>query len=285
MNKRRSIITALLLIIVLPACRQVVDWDLTSVEPVLVVEGNISTAYEPWEIQLSMTQDYFAKVDPPVVDDAFVTISDDAGNVDTLAHRGGGVYVSANANRCVPGRTYTLTVKSRGETYRSSGYCREQLPIDTLFYFYFPEKNGFIEPGYYVFELAKEIQPKGDYYWWQIYKNDTLQDEFGYILDTDEFADFSFFNVHYDADKIGNIDPDFPPRPFPFGFDPGDVVTVEQYCIDKSMYDFLNETQIQQNKAGSPFDAPPSNPIGNISNGAFGYFGVMNKESRSVRIP
>lgn len=284
MINRNTTLLILLAVTLFPACRTVVDWELPESEPALVVEGNISTELKAWTVKLTTTQDYFADDAPPVVDDALVYISDDQGNTDTLTYTDG-IYTTGTAKQCQPGRTYTLEVKALGKSFKASEYCREQLPIDTLFYFYFPEKNGFIEPGYYVFELAKEIPPKGDYYWWQIIKNDTLQDQFGYITDSDEFANFSFFNQNYSNDSIGNIDPDFPPRPFPLNFKSGDVVTIEQYCINRQLYDFLNQTQIQQNKAGSPFDAPPANPITNVSNGAWGYFGVLNKVSRTVTIP
>jgi len=268
------------LALVFNSCRTVVDWDLQSAEQGLTIESYISNEVKPWEVKLSRTRDYFDNNPADIVDDALVTISDDMGNTDTLNHRNSGLYVTAENMSCIPGHHYTLEVIFEGETFSSTELCREQLDIDTFFYFYQPEKNGFITPGYYVFELAQEIEPEGDYYQWRIFKNDTLQDDFGYVLDTDEFADFSYFNSNIDLD---NITLEFLPRPFPFQFDEGDRIVLEQRCINKNFYDYLIEFQTQYDRQGSPFDSPPSNPTGNIL-GASGYFAVYNVVSRSLVI-
>lgn len=278
-----NIIIALAVVAIASGCRKVVEWDLPDSETTIVVQSNITTKTEPWQVKLTLTQDYFAKTAPEVVSDAEVVISDDKGLSDTLFYAGEGIYKSVNPQACVPGNTYNLTVHAIGKTFTASDYCREQLPIDTLFYFFLP-KGIFFQEGFYVFELSKEIQPKGDFYWWRVFKNDTLKDDAGYLTDTDEFANFSYFNQNFDPADLGSISPDTAPRPFPFVFEIGDTVRVEQYCINKGFYDFITQTQIQQNKAGSPFDAPPGNPISNISNGGWGYFGVMNAEVKTVVI-
>ncbi|MCB9245416.1 MAG: DUF4249 domain-containing protein [Flavobacteriales bacterium] len=282
MKTSNSILTllAFAMIVGAGACRKVVDWELEGAEERLVIEGAISNLTQPWEVRLTLTRDYFDNKSIPTVETALVTISDDLGNLDTLYHTGDGNYRTTLNKSCVPGRFYTLEVNYAGRKYTCTELCREQEPIDTFTYFYQPFKNGFIEVGYYVFEIAQEIDNPGDYYEWVLYKNDTLQDDFGYILDTDEFADFSYFNQNIDLD---NINLEFLPRPFPFNFDVGDRIRLEQRCVSKNYFDYLNEFSTQYNRQGSPFDAPPSNPTGNIL-GAYGFFSVQNIEIRELLI-
>jgi len=278
--KKTINILAFAIVVLFGSCRTVVDWDLQSAEQGLTIESYISTELKPWDVQLKRTRDYFDNDPALVVDDALVTISDDNGKTDTLTHQGSGLYSTVSNRNCTPGQHYTLDVLFEGDKFSSTELCREQLEIDTFFYFYQPVKNGFITPGFYVFELAQEIATEGDYYQWLVYKNDTLQDDFGYIVDTDEFADFSYFNSNIDLE---NISLEFLPRPFPFEFDEGDKVVLEQRCINKNFYDYLIEFQTQYDRQGSPFDAPPANPRGNIL-GASGYFAVYNVDKRSLVI-
>jgi len=265
------------------SCRSVVDWDLEPAEEKLTIESYISDLNEPWKVHLSRSRNYFDNEDPGAITDAdaLVTISDDQGNVDTLVFDSDGIFMSDGVRACVRGRTYTLEVQFEGETYSASELCRDQLEIDTVFYFFQPTRNGFIEPGYYVFELAQEIPTPGDHYQWQIFRNDTLLDDFGYIIDTDELADFSYFNSNIDLE---NVSLDFLPRPFPFEFQAGDEVVLEQRSISRNFYDYLIDFSTQYNQAGSPFDAPPANPIGNVI-GALGYFAVFSVERRELKIP
>lgn len=278
--KYTNIFILLVVVTLASACRKVVDWDLEPAPEKLTIESYISDRVEPWKVQLTRTRNYFDNEEAAPITSAQVVISDDQGNSDTLVSRGKGLYMSVGDRQCQRGLNYTLEVEFDGESYKATELCRDQLPIDTLFYFYQPTKNGFIDVGYYVFELAQEISTPGDFYQWRIFRNDTLLDDFGYVLDSDEFADFSFFNSNIDLE---NITLEYLPRPFPFEFQLGDQVVLEQWCINKNFYDYLIELTNQYNRAGSPFDSPPANPTGNIA-GAYGYFAVYSIERKALQI-
>jgi hypothetical protein len=267
---------SILLSSVLFSCRQVVDWELPDSEPAIVVQSEISNVEQYWTVNLSMTQSYFSNQDPPTIIDAEVSITDDMGNRDTLFHSGNGLYETRDLKTCEVGRKYTLNIKHAGKEYFATEELRSQLPFDTVGAIYNPGIEGFAEPGYYLVEIAQESEEIGDFYQWRVYRNDTLLDDF-YIIDTDEFADFSYFNQNFDIDRASL---DYLPRPFPYLMEIGDSVRLEQLCISKNYFDFLFEIEAQRSKEGSPFDAPPSNPISNISNGAFGYFSVVNEISK-----
>ena len=215
-----------------------------------------------------------------------VVISDDEGNADTLNHIEDGLYRTEGSRACVPGRNYFLYVNVDGEEYNASDYCRYQYEIDTVAAYFLPENNGFIQKGWYVFLKAEEYEEDGDYYEWVLTRNDTIIRGFGLLLDEDRNRDNSYFNLFIDADDpLSGLPLGILPRPFPFLVEPGDEIVIEQRCFNKGYYEFLIEMQNQQNNSGTPFDSPPANPNSNISNGAYGYFNVMNVVKNGATVP
>jgi len=267
----------------LGSCETPIDLVVPNSEPILIIESVITNDMEQWDVHLSMSQQYFDKSGLNIVSDALVTISDDRGQTDTLHHRVGGIYTTDSAKACEVRHRYTLKVVHNGKTYTASEVCKFQEPIDFLMSFELPEGNGFIEPGFYVFEKAGESEAIGDYYLWKIYRNDTFEELFGYLLDTDEFRETSFFNLNIDPDDpLKDRDKNILPRPFPINFDVGDTVRIEQYNISQGYFDFLAELESQLDRSGTPFDPPPVNPRSNIEGGGFGYFSVLNLSKATI---
>lgn len=274
------------LLIVLSSCESLVQIDTPDGQNNITVEVDVTTESRPWEVRISMSQSYYNLEPVSNVDNALVTIADNEGNKDTLQYVSDGVYRTTGNKAAVPGRTYELNIWVDGEYYEAFDYCRPQYQLDTVAAYFLPNNNGFIQSGWYVFEKANEMEGDGDCYEWIITRNDTVLTSFGFILDQDEFRDNSYFNLQIDKDDpLSGLPQGILPRPFPFSMNPGDVVTVEQRCINKGYFDYLTMIQTQLNNSGTPFDSPPANAISNISNGAFGYFNVMNVVKGEVVIP
>lgn len=270
-------------LIAFSGCEKIIELDVPESEPRLIIESGISTDTAFWKVKLTMTQAYFNQDDKGFVNNALVTISDNVGNIDTLFLRDTGLYVSKTTKTCVVGRAYTLRVLHNGVVHQATEVCPYQEPISFLMSFELPERNGFIDPGFYVFEKAKENEAEGDFYLWKVYRNDSLQDDFGYVLDTDEFRETSYFNINIDPDDpLKDQDKNILPRPFPFEFEVGDTARVEQYRVSKAYYYFLVELQNQVSRSGTPFDPPPVNPRTNITGGGFGFFSVSNVSKDSL---
>ena len=268
------------------ACERLIQIDTPEELENISIESWVSTEDRPWEIRITRSQAYYQQDSAKGELDALVIISDDAGLSDTLQAIGAGRYRSKVSRPAVPGRTYQLSVRLDGQEYTASDYCRFQYPIDTLAAYYLKENNGFIQKGWYVFEQAQEWEAPGDYYEWFIYRNDTLIQDFGIITDEDQFRDNSYFNLNIDRnDPLKGIDQGILPRPFPLRFEPGDSVEVIQTCINRGYYDFLQEVQRQLSNTGGPFSSPPANPNSNISNGAYGYFSVVNTVRAKAVVP
>lgn len=271
---------------VFSSCEKVVELKVVDGDPILVINSQISNQTEKWVVNLSSTQGYFDQNDITYVENALVTISDNEGNIDTLRYNSEGNFETNSVKNCKVGNTYTLAVTYKNETYYASETCDYQDTITFIKSYFLPEQNGFIPSGWYVFEKAEEFLPDGDFYMWKLYQNDTsLVDDIGYQLDTDEFRETGYWNLNIDPDNpLKDTDRGVFPRPFPYKFEVGDTVRVEQYRISEGYFNFLAEFSNQQNRAGTPFDPPPSNPKTNISNGGYGYFSVVNVDKKSIVI-
>ena len=285
--KKLNIFYLIIGLIAFNACEKIVDLEIPSEDPVLVVESQITNKKDLWKVRLSLSQPYFDQQDVEGIASATVTISGTDGSNQTLVHIDTGMFVSLDSMQCVVGETYTLTVNYNGELYEASEKLANGFPIDTIASYNLPENNGFIEAGIYVFIQGKENEYKGDSYLWKFYKNDTLQETFGSLLENDEFGMVSYLNQTIDVnDLLGGIARGIIPRPFPFTVEVGDSIRIEQYNLSPQYFQFIIDLEAQLNRSGSPFDPPPANPNDNISNGGIGYFSVANvTESQLVIAP
>lgn len=67
-------------------------------------------------------------------------------------------------------------------------------------------------------------------------------------------------------------------------FDRGDTVLFKLSNIDKATFDFWRTVEYSYSSIGNPFSSP-TKVMGNISNGALGYFGGYASQFRSIIIP
>jgi hypothetical protein len=276
--KLKNILFLAILAITVTSCETVIELDLPETGALIVVESQITDIDERFEVLITKSQPFNNQNLYTGIENAVVVITSTNGSIDTLIHEQNGLYATPYPSKCMVGESYTLTFTIDGEVYTATEKCKPQIEIDTFMAFFLPDQNGFIEPGFYAFLGSGEWEEPGDFYEWKVYRNDTLIDDFGYILDTDEFRESSYFNMNVDPeDPLANF-PQVQPRPFPYTFEADDSVRVEQYNISEVYYEFLIEVTNQLNRQGTPFDPAPANPKSNITNGALGYFSVASKQ-------
>lgn len=130
--------------------------------------------------------------------------------------------------------------------------------------------NGY---GYDVLYFGYEPEPAGDYYLYRIYLNDSLLTD---SLPELPFVSDEFVNGNYIHDfTIYRIREEDVKNPFA-------RIRVELYSIPASYYEFITAVLLETEWRGSPWDGPPANAAGNISNGGLGYF-VASDVRRAVR--
>ncbi len=265
---KKTLILFSALFATLISCTKVIDLDLREAEPKLVVEALLSDETEPFKVKLSMLAPYFSGSNP-LVTNASVFISDQTGHTDTLYYTSNGYYETNGNRQTSLGYTYTLLVEYEGQRYQaSSSVPAYKMPLDTITYIY-NEESLFLDEGYNVILNAQDNALTEDYYRFLFWRNDTLQTEpFKYYVTDDK-----------------NIQGNYISAQVPYNYLSGDVARVEIQCLDRGYYLYLTAVSTQYQSSGSPFDAPPSNPPTNLSNGALGYFAAVSKNSKSIVLP
>ncbi len=261
----------------LSSCTEVIDFDLNSSMPRLVVEGILTTETKAHVVKLTKTSNYYYNQTAPVVSGADVRISD--GSVTYILTEkpvGSGIYMTEDNIAGKINTTYTLTIVSEGETYTATSKLNEVAPIDSidckqLLESYF----GFTDSSYTLSLFA--LEPAGsepDYYYWKYSINNLPQ--------TDTVRKLAFQD---DAIINGKIIWDVPIFRIPQNnLEIGDTVTLFQYSTEKQFHDFIIGFMLETDWKGSPFDGPPANPPTNLTNGAVGFFIASDVSKKSMVI-
>lgn len=256
----------MLLAVAIAGCEDVVDVELESVEPKLVIEGVLRPEYQYFRI--SRTTDFYTPYDI-VVPDADIIVADNVGHADTLWHTQSGIYdfYTVNMLPLVAGRTYYATVTLDGQTYEASTTMPYQIAIDSLTDVY--QEGGGIgadeDEGYRLHVFFKDVANRPDYV------RITINNDDYYYLYDGRYSD------GHDVDYDYFLYTFSPNRPY---------VYVELWTMDRVMYDYfqtLSEVYVSEDLSDFT-DATPANPNSNWSNGALGYFGSFVGSAASIYI-
>jgi hypothetical protein len=242
------------------SCQQVIDIELNDKDAALVIEANVSDQGGPYTVTLTKSVNFSDPNVFPGVSGAFITISDDAGNMDTLVETSAGVYVT-NSFQGIPGQTYTVRVVSDGVTYSASSYMPALVTLDSLVV---ESSGGFGGSQFYIIPQWQDPVGTGNHYRCIEYVNG---ERVGAFLYDDVFSD-------------GLVNGQ-PLLNFETELQSGDTVRVEMQCIDPDVYlYFYSMEQTANNQT-----AAPANPESNFDNAALGYFNAHTLSVRTVVIP
>jgi len=251
--------TAAMLSTVFSSCEKVITINLNSADPVIVIEGEITTVKEPYLVTVSESKNFDEDNTFKGRAEAVITIKDITSGVsETLLNRGGGAYQTAVLQGLM-GHTYVLTVMLDGKTYVASSTIPPKgvkLEALTAEYFSLDSKDIFMVPQY------TDPVGKGNYYRIRQYVNGEVIK--GSFVRSDDATDGITYTsqLFYSTDKkAGN----------PL-IKMGDKMTAELQCVDKDVYDYFRTlaTTIGQDAA------TPSNPLSNFSGGALGVFNACS---------
>ncbi|MEL6537536.1 MAG: DUF4249 domain-containing protein [Bacteroidota bacterium] len=261
MKSRYTILLASLSLLALGACEKVIDVDLNDAEPTLVVEANLNNEFGPQTVVLSKTTSFFTPEAPGPVTNATVTVTDDEGESITYDEVEDGVYVALYAGE--PGRTYTLSIDTEGETYTAVSEMREIISLDSLT---FSPSGGFggpIDgpPTFLPFTNFNDPAEKGNFYRLIEVSDDPARTAIIYLLD-----DLATNGNLVTFPLFGNSAP------------AGDTVTIELWHLDQAAHTYFDE--LGDLGGGGPFNSgTPANPTSNLTNGALGYFVAYSKSA------
>lgn len=242
------IISIIISSIGLISCEDVVDVDLNTAAPKLVIDASIKwqkgTLGDEQTIKLSTTTGYFENT-IPTVSGAIVFITDSNSiQYDFNEDIGTGNYICTNFNP-VLNETYVLTVIHDGQTYLATENLIPSPTIDSV------EQND--EGGF----TGDEIEVKF------FFQDDGLVDNFYLIQFNPSFLNLPEYDVVDDEFFQGN-------QMFGLYFNEdlevADELTFTLHGISERYYNYMNVLLGVAGNSGGPFQAPPATVRGNIVN-------------------
>jgi hypothetical protein len=257
---------------VLVSCEDIMDVDFAGDSTKnLVVDGSITTDTTQHTVTLSYTGDYFKISPQDMVTGAIVYISDGTGII-PLREIKDGIYATEGAVAGKVGTKYTLNIKlTDGREYTASDSLEACAEIDSIRQSanYNSYMSGY---GYDVLFYGHEPQPAGNHYMYQLEINNKLYTDTITEVNfaSDEFVNGSFVR-DYQVFRINEKDLTGVTS----------FVTLEMYSISKAYYEFLSALMVETVWRGSPWDGPPANIPGNVSNGGTGFFRASDVKRKS----
>jgi len=261
MRKHIWFIILVFVIVLITSCQKVINIDLNSASPALVITGNINDQPGPYTVSLSQTVNFSDPNSFPAVSGAFISITDNTGIIDTLVETKPGTYHTKKTTG-VAGRTYNLTVIANGQTYTASSTMPQAVTFDTLI---ITQRVSFRNHDTILAPQAIFLDPANvaNYYRFIETRNDTLLSNI-HVID-DQFTNglHIAYTVRNDTSLVR-----------------GDSVTVEMQCIDQGTYQYFNTFR----EASGTTNVTPSNPVSTISNNGLGYFSAHTSRYRRILV-
>ncbi|MVT12626.1 DUF4249 family protein [Chitinophaga sp. ysch24] len=264
--KMKNIVSILFIGLLFTGCEKTIDLDYKSNQSRIIIQGNITNGAGPYYVKITKSIPLKDTGSYPVIDDAVVTISDDAGNSEVLTAGGNGTY-HTNALAGVEGRTYTLTVQAGNQTYSAQSTMPKRVPFDSI------RVETHIVTGeteYSIIPVYPDPLTKGNNYRFVLWLNNKLINQ--HLIQNDEVRNGVANSVRL---EINDDD---------IEFKPGDSVTLQMQCIDKNVALYYRTLALISD-SGPGGGTTPNNPPNNISNGALGLFSAYTVETKSVVMP
>lgn len=244
----------------------------------LVVEGSITSEQKAHFVKLSRTNTAIPKEAAPGVSGAVVSISDDSTvfrlwEVDTLP----GVYLTDPTVAGSVDKTYTLRIELAGEVYTATARMEPVAPFGEAGSLFGPPNRlqNPIPGNLEVFELEF---PKVRY------GAAAPAKEMFFARDPVENQLISAFYYQFPG-----IDPDgfllnFSGANQRLFLEAGTLVAQHKHSLSKEHYQFIRAVYAQTQFRGGLFDRVPANVVGNVSNGALGFFSASDVITRSFTV-
>jgi hypothetical protein len=263
---KNSILFFAIVLLLFTSCEKKVNLSYKGNNARVVIEGNITNEAGPYFIKITKSVNLTATETNPTIDDAVVAISDNAGNNETLTSLGKGMYRTAVLNG-VEGRTYTLTVKTEGQTYTAQSTMPQQVAFDSI---KIETLTVIGEVEFNIIPVYKDPIAKGNYYRFLLSVNNKLINQ--HFIQNDEVR-----NGLVNTSRLEINDEDLELKT-------GDTVDIKMQCIDKSVALYYTALALMAD-SGPGGGTTPNNPPNNLSNGALGVFSAHTVAMKRVTIP
>ena len=277
------------------ACEKNIEFKLDQSKPKLVVEATIENNQSPVVI-LSQSLNYFSTIDPKLlassfVHDAIILVSNGAKThkLKEYSYQVNNDYTlyyysidSANLGSAFVGelnKQYTLNITDQGKTYNAVTTIPPiTKKIDSLWWKPAPATKDSTQA--IVIVKATDRKGFGDYVRYFTKRN---REPFHPALNS-VFDDLVIDGTTYELQVDPGINRNAERKEEEHFFNRGDTITFKLCNIDKATFDFWRTMEYSYASVGNPF-ATPVKVLGNITNGALGYFGGYASQYHTLVIP
>jgi hypothetical protein len=284
-----------ILLINFTACEKAIDFDLNTTTAKLVVEATIENG-EPPRVVLTNSFNYFDVIDPAMLTSAFVHDAEVYISNGTKTHKLKEYKIpvgldldlfyysidSSDLSTSFTGElngAYTLRILSNGQEYTAKTTIPDiSKVVDSVWWKPAPPSDDSTR----VVVMVKATDPPGygDYVRYFTKKNEEpFFPGLNSVFD-DLFIDGTTYEIQVEPGFNRNVEREEDD----LFFHKCDSVTLRLSNIDRATYDFWRTMEYSYASVGNPF-ATPIKVLGNISNGALGYFGGYASQDHSLIIP
>ena len=266
-------ITSIILLLLLISCEDVVDVNLTTAAPKLVIDASINwqkgTDGRIQKVLLSTTTDFYSTVIPKVSGATVKITNSDNIIFNFVETANTGEYVCINFVPII-GETYFLTVTYKNEVYTATEIMQSVTKIDNITQV---NNAGFSGKDYEI-QVFFSDPPSINYYMAKFFPDFLKAPVFQ--ARGDEFTNGNEKSWSYSSSDLK----------------PGNTVAITHYGISKNYYNFMNKliSISGSSGGGSPFQTPPATLRGNfinqtnLENYALGYFSLGEIDIQNYKI-
>jgi len=266
-NKYITGLFALLLLLTISSCEEVIDIDLNSSSPVVVAEGYMDKD-SLCTMKLTYTTGYFQREDAALIEDATMTITDETGTSEILHYIGKGIYRGASMRGKVNGH-YTATIRMDDQVFSGISNLMPVPVIDSINYEDFPFGGhpGAELPQMLVISMKRD--PARENHFMLKFRHNGEPVGSSLDLATDSYSS-SGDVVQYTT--------------FLMEHESGDTLSVEIYAIDADLLRYYSQIN-EAISGGMGMSTTPYNPASNLGDDILGYFMARSRSDTILILP
>lgn len=254
-------------------CEEVIDVNLKTKEPKLVIEANINwqkgTIGNIQKIKLSTTTGYFSD-SFPTVSGALILIKNSLNQTFNFTETPNtGEYICTNFEPKI-NETYTLSIVLNNDTYTAIETLKSVAPIDELVQ---NNEGGFTGKDIEIKTYYTDPINENNFYLYQFNYSNQITPNF-YADEDTYFQGNRFFSISQN-DNLKK----------------GDQITITHYGISQAYYNYMNILlSVAGSTNGGPFQSPPATVRGNIinttnkANFPLGYFSLSEIDAKTYTV-
>ncbi len=253
-------------LLVFPACEDVIELDLETTAPRLVIESTLDAGNQVATVVITQSNDFYDDTVPEKISGATVILKNETGAAYTLPETEDGIYVAENIE-VNPEEDLIITVEIEGELYVATSRVPYPVSLNEI---------EILETGSLPFGgddegsiLLSAIwdDPAGveNFYRIRTYVDGIFQPD-QYTVLTDELVGDG--KEHNFAIRER--------------FEENTTVTIELLSTDENYYDyFFQVSSVAGDRSNS---VTPYNPSGNFNKNLLGYFGIYYSSTLSINL-